>query len=179
MKNEDKAKIVAAACVSAVLAGLLSIFGVALGISTLIVYACIILLAATLANLATLPPREPKDKEKTASWYMPKVMKLVPVGTPNVAVGPTIGVAEIDLYLALIPDVDGYSAVVMNLPGVGGCGPTENDAIDDAKLAAVAAISSFRADGEPVAWRNEFTTPDGTEVLRKVSVEVEVSYVTD
>ena len=57
------------------------------------------------------------------------------------------------LHLALIREEDGtYSAVVLNLPGAGSCGPTEDDAVENAKEAVLGVIESHKAAGEDVPW---------------------------
>lgn len=48
----------------------------------------------------------------------------------------------------------GYSAVALNLPGVGSCGDTVEEAIENAKVATRAAIESYQADGKDIPWQD-------------------------
>ena len=47
-----------------------------------------------------------------------------------------------------------YSVVVLNLPGVGSCGDTEEEALRNANEAVCGAIESYLAAGETIPWRN-------------------------
>lgn len=46
-----------------------------------------------------------------------------------------------------------FSAVALNLPGVGSCGENEKEAIENFKEAAQGALDSYAAAGEPVPWK--------------------------
>ncbi len=55
--------------------------------------------------------------------------------------------------LCLIPEDDGtWSALVLNLPGAGSCGPTKEDAIERAREAIAGLIESYTEDGEIIPW---------------------------
>lgn len=58
------------------------------------------------------------------------------------------------LYARVTEDASGgWSAVVLNLPGVGSCGVSLDEAADRALEAVAAALAQYRADGVPVPWR--------------------------
>ena len=53
----------------------------------------------------------------------------------------------------LIPEDDGsFSAVVINLPGVGSCGDTEAEAIENVKEAMTGVLEEYTESGEDVPW---------------------------
>ena len=75
-------------------------------------------------------------------------------------------------HVALIPEDDGsFSAVVLNLPGVGSCGDTEEDAMSNVQDAIDATLASYHADGEdiPLLGSGTYEIPAGA-VLKWVSV---------
>jgi predicted RNase H-like HicB family nuclease len=47
-----------------------------------------------------------------------------------------------------------YSAVALNLPGVGSCGDTEAEAIENFKEAAIGAVESYKDDREEIPWKD-------------------------
>lgn len=51
----------------------------------------------------------------------------------------------------------GYSAIVLNLPGAGSCGDTEDEAVHNAREAVCGVIESYLADGEDVPWIDSLT----------------------
>jgi predicted RNase H-like HicB family nuclease len=58
--------------------------------------------------------------------------------------------------VCVFPEDDGtFSAVVLNLPGVGSCGDTEDDALANVREAITGAIKSYTAHGEVVPWTDE------------------------
>lgn len=60
-------------------------------------------------------------------------------------------------HIALLREDDGaYSAIVLNLPGTGSCGATEDEAIANAKDAVRVMIESYAKDREEIPW--EVTT---------------------
>lgn len=75
------------------------------------------------------------------------------------------------LYLNISRDSNGtFSAVVVNLPGTGSCGDTEEEAIANAMEAARAAIDLYEDDNEEVPWADPALAeiPFGTK--RKVVI---------
>ena len=55
--------------------------------------------------------------------------------------------------VCIFPEEDGsFSAVVLNLPGAGSCGDTEEDALCNAKEAIRGVIESHRASDEDIPW---------------------------
>jgi predicted RNase H-like HicB family nuclease len=56
-------------------------------------------------------------------------------------------------HLAFIAEDDGtFSAVVLNLPGVGSCGDTEEDAEANAREAIAGALESFAESKKEIPW---------------------------
>lgn len=56
-------------------------------------------------------------------------------------------------HIALISEDDGsFSAVVLNLPGCGSCGPTEEEAIRNVREAISGVIESHNSAGEEIPW---------------------------
>jgi predicted RNase H-like HicB family nuclease len=56
-------------------------------------------------------------------------------------------------HIALISEDDGsFSAVVLNLPGCGSCGPSEEEAIKNVREAISGVIESHNAAGEEIPW---------------------------
>jgi predicted RNase H-like HicB family nuclease len=52
-------------------------------------------------------------------------------------------------------DDDGiYSAVALNLPGVGSCGDTEEEAMANLREAIAGALQTYAAIGEAVPWKD-------------------------
>lgn len=69
-------------------------------------------------------------------------------------------------HLAISRDDDGrFSAVVLNLPGAGSCGDTEEEAIANALEAVLGIIESCREDGTAVPWQDpdEYDVEAGAE----------------
>lgn len=51
-------------------------------------------------------------------------------------------------------DDDTFSAIVLNLPGCGSCGDTEEEAIANVRDAVVGVVESHDAAGEKTPWRD-------------------------
>ena len=69
----------------------------------------------------------------------------------------------------LIPEEDGsFSAVVLNLPGTGSCGATEEEAMENVKEAILGVIESYKADGREVPWREGCLLSEGK--MRTISI---------
>ena len=69
-------------------------------------------------------------------------------------------------HIALISEDDGsFSAVVLNLPGCGSCGPTEEEAIKNVREAISGVIESHNAAGEEIPWTDTANDdiPDGSK----------------
>ena len=57
--------------------------------------------------------------------------------------------------LAISRDEDNrFSAVVLNLPGAGGCGDTKEEAIENAREAVLGIIESYRGDQLEIPWKD-------------------------
>jgi predicted RNase H-like HicB family nuclease len=70
-------------------------------------------------------------------------------------------------HVAITTEEEGdYSAIVLNLPGVGGCGDTVGEALAELKDAVKAAIASYRKSGEPIPWCDEAASdiPNGADL---------------
>ncbi len=58
-------------------------------------------------------------------------------------------------HICITRDEEGvFSAVVLNLPGCGSCGETEQEAIQNVREAALGVIESHIAAGEDIPWVN-------------------------
>ncbi|HEX7376487.1 MAG TPA: type II toxin-antitoxin system HicB family antitoxin [Pirellulales bacterium] len=67
-------------------------------------------------------------------------------------------------HLAIMREDEGdFSAVILNLPGTGSCGDTEDEAVDNAREAAVAIIQSYVDDGVEIPWKEpgQYEIPAG------------------
>jgi predicted RNase H-like HicB family nuclease len=59
------------------------------------------------------------------------------------------------LHILITKDKDGtYSAVVLNLPGVGSCGDTEEEAMENVKEAVHGVLESYKEAGEDIPWKD-------------------------
>jgi predicted RNase H-like HicB family nuclease len=69
-------------------------------------------------------------------------------------------------HVCLIPEEDGaWSAVVLNLPGAGSCGKSEEEALSNVREAILGVIQSYLADGEKIPWCDAMPAdiPQGTK----------------
>ena len=89
-------------------------------------------------------------------------------GTPNW--NPT----SYRCHLAIVRENDGsFSAIVLNLPGAGSVGASEEEAIESAKEAVAGVIESYIEDGEQIPWITpEDYTPPADAKLRWIIVNV-------
>jgi predicted RNase H-like HicB family nuclease len=56
-------------------------------------------------------------------------------------------------HVCLTRDEDGtFSAIVLNLPGCGSCGVTEEEALDNVREAVLGVVASHVAAGEEIPW---------------------------
>src|SRR4030066_1987144 len=65
-------------------------------------------------------------------------------------------------HLAILREDDGaISAIVLNLPGAGSCGDTEEEAIANVREAVTGGIESYVSDGEAIPRKdmNSYTLP--------------------
>ena len=86
------------------------------------------------------------------------------VGTKTVfTIGSTDFNPSYRCHLAIITEDDGQvSVVVLNLPGIGSCGSTEEEAITNAREAIAGAIESY---GDDIPWRDaaNYSVPAGAK----------------
>jgi predicted RNase H-like HicB family nuclease len=71
-------------------------------------------------------------------------------------------------HICVIPDEDGqFSAVVLNLPGAGSCGRTEEEALTNVQDAVRGVIESYTMDGEAVPWQDSEMDdiPEGAKLM--------------
>jgi predicted RNase H-like HicB family nuclease len=88
----------------------------------------------------------------------------IDVAQQSVAVNPR----AIRLDLAVIREEDGScSVVVLNLPGVGSCGDSKEEAIEGAKQAVIETLATY-PDHSDVPWAtpDQYEIPDGAERKR-------------
>lgn len=63
-------------------------------------------------------------------------------------------------HVALVVEEEGgFSAVVLNLPGVGSCGETEQETLLNVCEAAQAVIESYLTDEQEIPWINDYKIP--------------------
>lgn len=68
-------------------------------------------------------------------------------------------------HVAIIRESEGdFSAMVLNLPGVGSCGDTEDEAIANVREAAVAAVESYMHDNTGIPWIESYDIPAGAKM---------------
>ena len=69
-------------------------------------------------------------------------------------------------HVAILRDEDGgFSVVVLNLPGIGSCGDSKEEALSNAREAIEAAIQSWIEDGIDFPWvdQTKYEIPEGAE----------------
>ena len=54
--------------------------------------------------------------------------------------------------VCLIPEEDGFSAIVLNLPGAASCGDTESEALENVKESIRGLIDVYMEHGDPIPW---------------------------
>lgn len=68
-------------------------------------------------------------------------------------------------HIAILRDSEGeFSAIVLNLPGIGSCGETEEAAVANVREAIVGAVESFSDDGEDIPWVEVYDIPEGAKL---------------
>lgn len=61
-------------------------------------------------------------------------------------------------HILLVPEEDGaWSAIVLNLPGIGSCGTTEEEAMDNVKEAIRGALDAY---DDEIPWKTNATLVD-------------------
>ena len=70
-------------------------------------------------------------------------------------------------HIAVLREADGsFSAIVLNLPGAGSCGDSEEEAVDNACEAVRGAVESYEEAGERIPWITEYSVPEGAKLRR-------------
>jgi predicted RNase H-like HicB family nuclease len=58
-------------------------------------------------------------------------------------------------HVCLVREEDGsFSAIVLNLPGAGSCGDTEEEALQNVREAIHGLIESYSEAGQEIPWKN-------------------------
>lgn len=95
--------------------------------------------------------------------------------TGNTAITPVVSVdcwfprEAYRCHIILMEEEDhSFSAVVLNLPGAGSCGATEEEAIENVREAVLGVIESYQEAGEEIPWCNssECEIPEGAKQRR-------------
>ncbi len=83
-------------------------------------------------------------------------MTAIPLknGNFDVHVGaPNFNRRAVRVHVAIVRDSnDSVSAIALNLPGTGGCGATEEEALNSLREAIVEVIASYADDNEEAPW---------------------------
>src|SRR5688500_15329283 len=69
-------------------------------------------------------------------------------------------------HLAIIREDNGtFSVIVLNLPGAGSCGDSEEEAVANAREAVVGVIESYLEDKEDINWLDDsqYQIPEGAK----------------
>ena len=69
-------------------------------------------------------------------------------------------------HVCLIREDDGsFSAVVLNLPGAGSCGDTEEEALQNVRESVLGVIESYLAAGDEIPWKDSLSEgiPEGAK----------------
>lgn len=88
--------------------------------------------------------------------------------TQRVSSDDWLKVREYRCHILITQDVGGvFSAVVLNLPGIGSCGDTEEIAIANAKDAIRLALEDYEESHEEIPWKDTSTVviPQGAKHL--------------
>jgi len=80
-------------------------------------------------------------------------------------IGPTaFDPSSVRCHLAILREEDGsFSSIVLNLPGAGSCGDSEEEAVANAREAVVGLIETYKEDGDPIPWKDttQYSVPEG------------------
>lgn len=67
-------------------------------------------------------------------------------------------------HVAILKEDDGtFSAIVLNLPGAGSCGDTEEQAIENVRDAIIELIASYLDAGDEIPWEARYDIPEGVK----------------
>ena len=69
-------------------------------------------------------------------------------------------------HVRLVREDDGsFSAIVLNLPGTGSCGDTEEEAMKNVREAILGVIESYSESREDIPWasQDDYGFPEGTK----------------
>jgi len=83
-------------------------------------------------------------------------------GATQATIGPfSRGARAVRAHLAIVKDPDGgFSVIVLNLPGCGSCGESEEEAITNVREAVKGVVESYDDDGLDVPWVDTMTDED-------------------
>src|SRR5437588_3529977 len=86
---------------------------------------------------------------------MPTEMMMNDATTTRVAKDDWKGSPAYRFHILLTQDeADSFSAVVLNLPGAGSCGSTEEEAMANVKEAIRGVLGAYKASGQDIPWRD-------------------------
>jgi predicted RNase H-like HicB family nuclease len=58
-------------------------------------------------------------------------------------------------HILITKDEDGtFSSIVLNLPGIGSCGASKDEALENAKEAILGAMEVYEEAGEAIPWKD-------------------------
>jgi predicted RNase H-like HicB family nuclease len=60
-------------------------------------------------------------------------------------------------HICLVPEEDGVSAIVLNLPGVASQGDCESEALQNVREAVTGAIEEYLGSGQEIPWSDQYT----------------------
>lgn len=67
-------------------------------------------------------------------------------------------------HLAIIRDEEGgFSVLVLNLPGCGSCGDSEDEALTNVREAVMGVVESYISSGQTIPWQTEYEIPAGAK----------------
>lgn len=69
-------------------------------------------------------------------------------------------------HLAITREDDSViSVIVLNLPGIGSCGDSEEEAVENVREAIQGAIEGYKANSADIPWRDDtnYSIPDGAK----------------
>jgi predicted RNase H-like HicB family nuclease len=83
----------------------------------------------------------------------------------NYMIGETVYCPDVvRCHVAIVPEPDGYSGVVLNLPGTGSSGSTVKETLDRVAEAVCGVIETHRQDRVEVPWAQFYDVPEGVLV---------------
>lgn len=82
-----------------------------------------------------------------------EIVELTSTNQPVIVGESQIAPGVLRCHLAILRDVDGgFSVLVLNLPGTGSCGATEDEAIANVREAVAGVVGTYRDDGLDIPW---------------------------